>query len=177
MGYQETVRMELEGLADVWGPDANCEDSKHVRAHLNQWALSQTADVIHVNCGLHDLKREFGASKNQVPPDKYEDTVREMRDDGRARVLTVVTAAYSSWSSCRAYWRDIERAREAVPGAPVIERVRTYFNHPGFVAACVERVREGLAQLGDDAPAATVLFSAHSIPRGMAAGCDFVRHY
>lgn len=102
-----------------------------------------------------------------------EETVTKMRDDGRKRVLCVVTSAYSSWSGCRAYWRDIERAREAVPGAPEIDRVRTYFNHPGFVETCIARVREGLETLGDRAGEATVLFSAHSIPNGMAAACDY----
>ncbi|MCU0272827.1 MAG: ferrochelatase, partial [Acidimicrobiales bacterium] len=47
------------------------------------------------------------------------DTVRRMRDDGVRRALAVVTSAYSSYSGCRQYREDIERAREEVgPDAP-----------------------------------------------------------
>jgi len=77
-GYEETVRAELEDVAEIWGPEANGGDSKNVLAHINQWVMSREADIVHVNCGLHDIKREFGASKNQVPPDRYEGNVRDI---------------------------------------------------------------------------------------------------
>ncbi|HZT59170.1 MAG TPA: ferrochelatase, partial [Pyrinomonadaceae bacterium] len=62
------------------------------------------------------------------------DTIRQMRDDGIKNALAFVTSAYSSYSGCRQYREDIERAREQVgEGAPRVEKLRAFFNHPGFV--------------------------------------------
>ena len=52
----------------------------------------------------------------------------------RALALAFVTSAYSSFSSCRQYLDDIDRARAQVgDGAPRIDKLRPYFNHPGFI--------------------------------------------
>ncbi len=67
MGYQEVVRRELGGVAEVWGPEENGGNSENVLAHLEDWALSRSPDVIHVNCGLHDLRKEFGATEAAIP--------------------------------------------------------------------------------------------------------------
>jgi len=62
------------------------------------------------------------------------DVVRAMTEDGVRRAVAFVTSAYSSYSSCRQYLDDIERARSAAgPGAPRIDKIRRFFNHPGFV--------------------------------------------
>ena len=99
------------------------------------------------------------------------DTVKQMAGDGVRRAIALTTSAYSSHSSCRQYLDDIERARaETGPGAPVIDTVRHYFNHPGFIEPLVEHTRRALDAL---APAvrndAHLVFTAHSIPRAMAA--------
>jgi len=78
MGYQETVRAELAGLADVWGPEDNGETSANVVAHLDDWAISRAADVVHVNCGLHDIKKEFDSGAALIPLDVYAANVREI---------------------------------------------------------------------------------------------------
>ena len=60
--------------------------------------------------------------------------MQQMRDDGIRRALAFITSPYSSYSSCRQYLEDIARARDAVgPGAPEVQRLRHYFDHPGFV--------------------------------------------
>src|SRR6201985_2614967 len=62
------------------------------------------------------------------------DTVRAMAADGVKRAVALVTSAYSSYSSCRQYLEDIERARAEVgPAAPRIDKIRPFFNHPGFI--------------------------------------------
>ena len=104
------------------------------------------------------------------------DTVRRMRDDGVRRAIAFVTSAYSSYSSCRQYWDDIARARAEVgEGAPEIDKLRHYYDHPGFVEPHVDGVRAALAQL-DPAQRATtrLVFTAHSVPDSMArtAGPD-----
>lgn len=94
------------------------------------------------------------------------DVLRQMAADGVGRALAVVTSAFGSYSGCRQYLEDIERARRAAgEGAPQVDKVRLFFNHPDFIAIWAERVRSGLAQAG---PGAAVLFTAHSIPLAMA---------
>ncbi|MGH8921611.1 MAG: ferrochelatase, partial [Actinomycetes bacterium] len=101
------------------------------------------------------------------------DTVATMGADGITRALAFVTSAYSSYSSCHQYLDDLFRARQAVgPGAPTIDKIRPFFNHPGFVEPSADRLRVARRQAGSDAP---VLFSAHSIPRSMAAASDYER--
>lgn len=99
------------------------------------------------------------------------DTLARMADDGVRRALAFVTSAYSSYSGCRQYLEDIDAARAALGGrAPAVEKIRAYFDHPGFVQANAERLRAALADAGSGAE---VLFSAHSIPEAMAAGCAY----
>ncbi len=99
------------------------------------------------------------------------DTVRELARDGVRAALAFVTSAYSSFSSCRQYLGDIEQARAlAGPAAPRIDKLRPYFNHPGFIDPLAEHTRSALMTL----PAAVrdhahLLFTAHSVPTAMAA--------
>jgi len=105
------------------------------------------------------------------------DTLRRMRDDGIRNALAFVTSAYSSYSGCRQYREDIERAREAAgEGAPRVEKLRAFFNHPGFVGPNIENLRAALEEIpAGRRAAAPVAFTAHSIPSVMAAGCDYER--
>lgn len=104
-----------------------------------------------------------------------EDTVRTMADAGLKRALGVVLAAYSSYSSCRQYREDVQRVQQAVgPSAPRVDKIRVFYNHPDFVAANADRVREALGSIPADLrDAAHVAFTAHSIPSSMAANCDY----
>src|SRR5271166_7088939 len=62
------------------------------------------------------------------------ETLQQMKQDDVRRALAFVTSAYSSYSGCRQYREDIVRAQSAVgPGAPEIDKLRVFFNHPGFV--------------------------------------------
>jgi ferrochelatase len=105
------------------------------------------------------------------------DTLARMRGDGIKHALAFVTSAYSSYSGCRQYREDIERAREAVgAGAPRVEKLRAFYNHPGFVGPNVENLRAALGQIPEERrPRARVAFTAHSIPSAMADGCDYER--
>ncbi len=104
------------------------------------------------------------------------DTVRRMRDDGVRRALAVVTAAFGSYSGCRQYREDLERAvAEVGAGAPVIDKVRLYWNHPGFIEPMIDHVRDAVAALPDDVrDAAHLVCCAHSIPVAMAEGAPYV---
>ena len=100
-----------------------------------------------------------------------EDTVRQMSADGVTRAIAFVTSAYSSYSACRQYLDDIDRAVAAVgPGAPRIDKIRPYFNHPGFIEPFAASAEEALAGLPAGVQAgARLVFTAHSVPVGMAA--------
>ena len=101
------------------------------------------------------------------------DTVREMAADGIRNALAFVTSAYSSYSSCRQYRQNIENAQAEVgPGAPKIEKLRAFYNHPLFIEANVDRVRTAFAVFDGDVD--HLAFTAHSIPESMAADCDYV---
>lgn len=99
------------------------------------------------------------------------DTMLRMAADGVRRAMAFITAAYSSYSSCRQYREDIARAqREAGPDAPAVDKVRQYFNHPGFVEPMADATRRALGELpADKRDRAHIAFTAHSIPTAMAA--------
>ncbi len=136
----------------------------------------------------HDLPVYWG-NRNWTP--YLSDTVAEMAAAGHRRVLAVVTSAYSSYSGCRQYLEDISAARasadrasadrasagraSASDQAPVIHKVRAYYDHPGFVEPFADAVRAARRSLPDHLMgAARLVFTAHSIPVSMAAGCAYV---
>jgi ferrochelatase len=99
------------------------------------------------------------------------DTMRQMRADGVERALAFVTSAFSSYSGCRQYREDFERAQlEIGPGAPVVDKIRQFYNHPGYIATIKDRVAEALEVL----PGAEMVFTAHSIPMSMASTSRYV---
>lgn len=102
------------------------------------------------------------------------DTLRQMAADGVQNALAFVTSAYSSYSSCRQYRENIELAQEAVgPGAPRVDKLRAFYNHPLFIEANVDHIRAALSQLGEASSQSQLVFTAHSIPEAMAANCDY----
>ncbi len=104
------------------------------------------------------------------------DTVRKMKEDGIQRAIAFVTSAYSSYSGCRQYREDIARARAEVgTGAPEIDKLRAFFNHPEFIDATVERLSEALQQIPDAARQnVQIVYVAHSVPLSMANTSDYV---
>jgi ferrochelatase len=103
------------------------------------------------------------------------DTLRKMASHGVKRALAYVASAYSSYSGCRQYLGDIERARQAVgEAAPQVDKLRVFYNHPLFIAANTHRLSDALARVPADRRAAVhVAFTAHSIPSSMAANCEY----
>src|SRR5438093_13512469 len=66
------------------------------------------------------------------------DTVQQMREDGIRRALALATSAFGSYSGCRQYREDIERARAAVPGSPETDNMPPFWDHPAFIASVAE---------------------------------------
>lgn len=104
------------------------------------------------------------------------ETLREMAAAGVRKALAFVTSAYSSYSGCRQYLEDIQRAQEETgTPPPEIHKLRVFFNHPGFIESNRDRVRAALERIPEDRRNRTqLLFTAHSIPLSMARGCDYV---
>jgi len=103
------------------------------------------------------------------------ETLAEMTGRGLKRALAIVLAAYSSYSSCRQYREDVARAQAAAgAGAPQVDKVRVFYNHPEFIAANAERVIEALERFsGHGAAGVHLAFTAHSIPCSTAQACDY----
>src|SRR5512141_723047 len=100
------------------------------------------------------------------------DTVRQMRDDGIKRAVAFVTSAFGSYSGCRQYIEDIDRARAAVgESAPQIFKIPPFSGHPKFIHAMTDRVRAALVEL----PHGKLVFTAHSVPVSMAESSPYVR--
>ncbi|MDH4365753.1 MAG: ferrochelatase, partial [Acidimicrobiia bacterium] len=106
------------------------------------------------------------------------DTVAAMAADGVTDALVLATSAFGTYSGCRQYREDLERAAATVngqggPAAPRLSKLRLFYNHPGFVEAAADRL---VTALGGIPPGAgdRLAFTAHSIPRSMAAGCSYV---
>ncbi|WP_370646087.1 ferrochelatase [Brachybacterium sp. ACRRE] len=101
------------------------------------------------------------------------EAVERMREEGHRRVLAIATSAYSSYSSCRQYREDVAGAliETGMLGRMRIDKVRPYFDHPGFLDPFVEHLTEALASLerrGTPRERVQVLFTTHSIPLAMA---------
>lgn len=99
------------------------------------------------------------------------DTVRQMTEDGVNSAIAFVTSATSSYSGCRQYRENIESARHEVgPAAPRIDKIRQFYDHPGFIEPMIDNVRAALDAAGPDS---RLVFTAHSIPTSMAETSDY----
>ncbi len=103
------------------------------------------------------------------------DEVRAQAQEGRTRFLSIDTSAYSSYSSCRQYREDFAKTVETLEAEGLsvqIDKIRQFYNHPGYADACTDRLEAGLAafrsQVGELDPAQhRLLFVTHSIPNVM----------
>lgn len=103
------------------------------------------------------------------------DTLREMAADGARNALAFVPSAYSSRSGCRQYLDDIARARAEVgDAAPQVDKLRVFYNHPGFIEPLAELVDLAFGRIPEARRgAARLVFTAHSLPRSLATTSDY----
>jgi ferrochelatase len=105
------------------------------------------------------------------------DAIRDAHAQGFTRLIAIATSAYSSYSSCRQYREDFAAAllETGLDGEVHIDKVRQFFDHPGFVLPFIEGVKQGLADVETAIPGINltteveVLFATHSIPSTDAA--------
>lgn len=103
------------------------------------------------------------------------ETLRQMKQDGVKRAIAFFTSAFSSYSGCRQYRENIAAAQAEVgDGAAEVDKLRAFFNHPGFIEPMVESAAAALAQIpAERREKSQLLFTAHSIPQSMAAACQY----
>jgi ferrochelatase len=109
----------------------------------------------------------YWGNRNWTP--YLRDAVTEAHDAGHRTLIAIGTSAYSSYSSCRQYREDFALALEetGLNGVMQIDKVRQFFDHPGFVTPFVDGTSSALAAFeakGFPADQVHVLFSTHSIP-------------
>ncbi len=103
------------------------------------------------------------------------EAIAQMAADGVARALAFVASAFGSNAGCCQYVRAIAVAREEVgPAAPQIDKIRLFYNHPGFVEAMADRVWDALEEIPAERRSdARLIFTAHSIPVAQACNCSY----
>jgi ferrochelatase len=109
----------------------------------------------------------YWGNRNWAP--YLDQAVTQADQDGRRTLLAISTSAYSSFSSCRQYREDFARVLidNDLGDRMTIDKVRQFFDHPGFVQPFIEGVEAAIrVYLGDgiSADAIQVLFSTHSVP-------------
>lgn len=99
----------------------------------------------------------------------------EMKNDGIQHALAFFTSAYSSYSGCRQYREDIEKAQQELGVAiPVVSKIRAFYNHPAFVSANAKNIESQIASLTTkERENFQLVFTAHSIPLSMSATSDY----
>ncbi len=102
IGYQDGVCRRLASRAQVYGPSSNGGTSRNILDHMDEWLGTNKPDVIYINCGLHDLRREFGSEVSAVPLNEYAENVRSIlqrlrKQTGAAVACALTTPVNQEW--------------------------------------------------------------------------------
>lgn len=129
------------------------------------------------------LREEFAAHDVDLPiywgnrnwHPMLQDTVRRMKDDGVKRALAFMTSAFSSYSGCRQYRENLIACRAEIgEDAPTFDKLRVFYNHPGYVEPVTRNVLSAFEKLpAEERAGARLIFTAHSIPTAMATGARY----
>ncbi|BDC47772.1 hypothetical protein F183_A00880 [Bryobacterales bacterium F-183] len=94
IGYTLGVRAKLAGKANVHRILENAGPTINGTGKIEQWLGNDTRpwDLVHVNFGLHDLKRDDGLNR-QVSTEDYERNLRDIIRKVKARSRHVIWAS------------------------------------------------------------------------------------
>ena len=115
MGAEPVVRARLPAAWRVWSPAENGESSHKLRAQLDAWLPAGAFDLIHLNCGLHDLRRDPGRDRPVATPDEYAGNLRAiftaLADRGATVIWATTTpideAVHNAAKASRRYAADV----------------------------------------------------------------------
>lgn len=96
-------------------------------------------------------------------PPLIKDTLDQMAKDGIKQVLTVIMAPQSSKASTGGYEKAINEALQEISSELEVNYVESWHNHPEFIQALSNNIKEGLSQFSEDD--VCIIFSAHSLPK------------
>jgi len=113
----------------------------------------------------------YWGNRNSEP--YFADTLKNIYSDGYRNILVLVTSAYSSYSGCRQYRENLAKALADVDlvGKLTIDKVRPYFDHPGFIMPFAEGLVAAIDQAfaqGIESKELKIFFVTHSIPNSMS---------
>jgi len=101
MYYQDVVKAELADVAEVWSSNENGGTSTNVLSRLEEWTLSRKPDLVHINCGLHDIKKPLDTDNFETPIAVYEANVRsiltQLKDSGTKVIWVTTTPVNGEW--------------------------------------------------------------------------------
>jgi ferrochelatase len=99
-------------------------------------------------------------------PPYIADAVERMRNEGISRAVGLVLAPHWSGMSVETYVERVEKA--VAEGGPSFTFVRSWHDHPGFIAFLADQVRRARERLAPEQvearERAAVVFSAHALP-------------
>lgn len=94
------------------------------------------------------------------------DAVSELAALGVTRVVALGLYPHYSIATTGSSFNDLTRCMVAAGlGDLPVHHVPAWFHHPGYLAAMADRIREGLARMGEGEDSGVhILFSAHGLP-------------
>jgi len=78
IGYQPFVKKNLKDITEVLSPEENCETSLKILKNLENWIDNHEFDIVHINCGLHDIKVEKERGINFIPIESYIENLKKI---------------------------------------------------------------------------------------------------
>jgi len=152
MAYGPVVKEQLTGWAEVWQPEENGGTSAHVLEHLDEWAIDRGADVIHLNCGLHDLAIDDGVN-HRIELPQYAANLRtiltRLRERTSAKLIwaTITPVVDERHAATKEFLRkeaDVERynaaAREMAEGLSIDDLHAVIAAHGVLTCVCEDGV-------------------------------------
>ncbi len=94
-GYGSLVQAILRNKFEVSNLPENGGTSANLLAHIDDWMVKPGYDIIHVNCGLHDIAIECETRRHRAPLEQYrmnvEEIIRRLKDETSAIIVWATT--------------------------------------------------------------------------------------
>lgn len=136
-------------------------------------------DRLNCDCRRGESFRVFIAMRYTQP--SAEDALAAIAAAGIRHIVTLTLYPQYSKATTGSSWRDFERALENPVWKPFgfeVTRIESYFDHPGYLNAMADTVRDAWEEIPQDRRNdAVILFSAHGLPQKFIDGGDpYVQH-
>ncbi len=95
LGYVPIVAKKLADRMEIISTSENGADSANVLKHLDEWVIKVNPALVHINCGLHDLKKDRKTETFQVSLADYEANLKKIvariQNETKARIIFAST--------------------------------------------------------------------------------------